>query len=902
VEDYTPTDADNDGDLDGAFATGTNRVGIRVTGPGAFTGDIRNDAGGGISIEGNDSAGILADTRLNGNLVVSGTVAVIGDRSVGVSATDVGGNVQVNGSIAVQGENTTGLSLGNVDGAVQVQGAVSATGYRSTSRLDDTGRARLDADDLKQGGAAIRITGNVAKGVILDARPADNSTTDTDEDDDGIEDALEGSAVVTSNGSAPAIDIGSAQATTIGAVGTGDNAYGLVIKGQVNALGVNDGVTATGIRIGQAGGGTTTVQGGINITGKVSAVAFGTDVAGAGGPATGILVNQSGVVPALRNSGVIEVGLGNGQHDARAVVDLSGTLSLVENTGAITAVVTPKSGQTAVAGQAVALDLRANTTGAVVRQTLATATSAPLIQGDVLLGSGADRIELLGGTLRGTMAFGAGADSLVIDGAATATGRLTDTDGLLSLDVRNGRLAVTNTETIQVSSLNLGEKGVLAVAIDPVAGTATRINVSGAATVASGAQFDLTMNSLLRQSQSYEIVRAGTLQIGTAGANLLGSPFLYSTTLRADQTARALYVDVRPKTAGELGLNRSGSQAYAAVFDSLDRDERVETAFLRQTTQEGFTDLYDQMLPDHSGAALMSAHAISGAISSAIGQPVARDEVGGTGIWAQEILFRIDRDRGDALGFKSEGFGLAAGMEAVGQVNAMGVNVSFVTTEYRDRGAAVGEQVAMNFAEGGVYWRVNAGGLKADVRAGVGYVKFDSDRRLSANTGLSLASEAKWSGWLADVHAGASYEVRAGWLYARPELSLDYLRLNQNGYDETGGGVGFDLSVDDRKGDLLTGEALLAIGARFGTDFVWSPELKVGWRQKLAGDPGTTTARFATGSDFTLDPEDVYSGGAVVRLGLKGGTKQVVYAIDAGGAFDKDYREYDLRAIVRFLF
>jgi outer membrane autotransporter protein len=908
TEDYQATDADNDGDLDGLFATGGNRIGIYVTGPAGFTGDIRNEGGGTISIEGVASAGIRADTRITGHLASAGTIAVSGDRSAGIRATDVGGNVVVTGSVAVQGEDTTAVSLGNVGGTVQIQGSVTSTGYRGTSRLDDVSRAKLDADDLKQGGPALAITGNVGRGVILDTRPADASTTDTDEDDDGIEDALEGTSVVTSTGSAPAIDIGSTIATTLGVVGTGDNAYGLVIKGTATALGVNDGVPATAIRIGlengrALGNGLTTVQGGIHVaaSGKVSAVAYGTDVVGGGGPATAVLINSSGVVPALRNAGTIEAGLGNGQHDSRAVVDLSGTLSLVENTGAITSAVTPKAGQTAVAGQAIALDLRANTTGAVVRQTLATATSVPVIQGDVLLGSGADRIELLGGRLTGAMAFGAGADSFVIDGGGSATGRLTDTDGVLALDVRDGRLSLTNSAPIQVSSLNLGAKGVLAVSIDPAAGTATRLNVSGAATVASGAQFDLTLNSLLRQSRSYEIVRAGTLQIGTAGANLLGAPFLYATTLRTDTAANALYVDLRPKTAAEIGLNRSGGQAYAAVFDALDKDDKVETAFLSQKTQAGFLGLYDQMLPDHSGAALMSAHAISGAISSAISQPVARDEIGGTGVWAQEILFRIDRDRGDALGFKSKGFGLAAGMEAVGQVNAVGINASFVTTEYRDRGAATGEQVAMNFFEGGVYWRLNAAGFKADARAGAGYVSFESDRKLST-PGLSLANQADWSGWLADAHAGASYEVRAGWLYARPEVSVDYLRLSEKSYDETGGGAGFDLSVDDRKGDLLTGEALLAIGARFGTDFYWQPELKVGWRQKLAGDPGTTTARFAGGSEFTLDPEDVYSGGLIARLGLKGGTKQVVYAIDAGGAFDDDYREYDLRAIVRFLF
>ncbi|HEY8614924.1 autotransporter outer membrane beta-barrel domain-containing protein [Phenylobacterium sp.] len=900
LEDYTATDTDSDGDLDGPFAQGSNRIGIRVTGPGAFTGDIRNESAGSINVEGNDSAGIRLDTRLNGSLVNAGAVTVTGDRGAGISATDVSGNVQVNGTVQVRGENSVGVSLGDVGGAVRIQGAVSATGYRYTDRLADAARGKLDADDLKQGGPAVRIAGNVAGGVLLDVRPADNDANDTDEDDDGIADASEGSGAITSIGSAPALDVGAAgRATTLGVVGTGTSAYGLVLKGEVAALGQIDGVSATALRIGQAGSGTTTVQGGVNVMGgRIAATAYGLDNAAQGGPATAIFIGGPGVVPALRNSGTIEAVLANGAQDARAVVDLSGTLALVENTGAIRAAVTPRSGSSNV-GQAVALDLRANTSGATVRQTKATSTATPSIVGDVLFGSGADRLEIQGGTLTGAMAFGAGADTLVVDAGGAVTGRLTDTDGRLNVNVGEGRLAVTNSEVIQLSGLSLGAKSVLAVTINGETGAATRFNVSGPTTIASGAQFDLNLSSLQRGSKSYEIIRSGGLQAGSTGASLVGAPFLYTAAVRND--ASSVYVDIRPKTATELGLNRSAAQAYSAVFENLDRDGKLETAFLSQKTQAGFQSLYNQMLPDHSGGALLSAQAISSAVSSAIAHPHAAQGAGGNGIWAQEILFQIDRDAEDALGFESEGFGLAAGYELVGQNQAVGLTASFVSADFNDQAASAGEKVAMNFFGGGAYWRVQAGGFQANVRGGLGYVSFDSARVLTT-TDLNLRAEADWNGWLAEAHAGVAYEARLGWFYARPELSADYVRLSEDGYTEEGGGAGFDLDVEDRKGDLLTGQALLALGARFGDEVWWAPEVKVGWRAKLAGDPGKTTARFGSGAAFTLDPEDVFSGGAVARVGVRGGANQVLYAIEGGGVFDDSYKEYDLRAVVRFLF
>lgn len=337
----------------------------------------------------------------------------------------------------------------------------------------------------------MRITGNVGKGILLDRPPADNSTTDTDEDKDGVADASEGTATIASYGVAPAIEIGGATATTIGLVGTGDLAFGFVNKGSVTGNGVNDGVAGTGLRIGQAGGGVVTVQGGLNNF-------AGATIVGRAylAQSTGVMLNANSVVPVLRNAGSIGAEQNGGQHDARAIVDLSGTLGLIENSGIIRAVVNPATGVTQT-GKTIAIDLSANTAGATVRQAKVNTADAPAIGGDLLFGSGNDRLELLAGTFAGTMSFGAGADSLVLDGGATAAGRISDSDGRLGIDVRDGRLAMANTETLTITSLNLGAKGVLAVSVDPTVSN-TRLNVTGAATVDSGAQVDVTLTSLSR--------------------------------------------------------------------------------------------------------------------------------------------------------------------------------------------------------------------------------------------------------------------------------------------------------------------------------------------------------------------------------------------------------------------
>lgn len=964
VEDYSPADDDKDGDLDGVFAKGGGRYGLRLTGPGAFTGDVLNAVGGSIAVEGNDSAGISLESAVVGNVRSGGVVSVTGDRSVGIRAGGVSGELAVTGAVTVTGAGSVGVSAGDVGGRITLQSAVTATGYRYTQRPATDVRGKLDADDLLQGGSAVRISGSVGGGILLDRPPADASTTDDDEDDDGVKDAEEATAVLSVFGAAPALDLGGAGATRIGAVGTGANAYGLLIKGQVLAAGVYDGVTATGVRIGQSGGGATVIDGGVRLDGgRIEAGAFEADAAalllnaGASAPvldnggriaaqttaetvrsATAVLVGTGAALPLLRNTGEISALVAGEKGDATAVLDRSGTLARIENSGVIRAGLqatddaddkddgNSDAADEAISGRAIAVDLRANTAGAVLVQTgrddgddggdkLADPDAdgdgvddadEPLIFGDVLLGSGADRVELRNGQLAGRLDFGAGEDALLIDGGASLSGALSDSDGRLSVDLRKGSLQLLNTDTVRLSSLTVAADGALTVTVDPKANKIGALQVAGAATLVSGAQIDLRLTSLLKAPASYVVIDAASLQAGSLDTALDGAPYLYATTLRADAAAGDVVVDMRRRTAAELQLNRSETQAFDVVSASLDLDPRIEAAILGARTREDLVGLYDQLLPDHSGGSLMSAAAISAAISSAVVEgPLGRTGPGATGVWAQEIFFDIEQDRQAALGYEAQGFGFAAGVEEVAASgSALGLSVSYVSAEYNDSGAALEDEVVMRFGEVGLYGRLVRGGLRLAARAGVGYVGFESERKVVAQgAGLNLTSAGDWSGWLADAHLGASYEQAYGWLYARPELSLDYVRLQESDYQESGGGDGLDLAVDSRTGDLMTGVAALAIGARFGQGMQWGPEVKVGWRQRLAGDVGETTARFVRGGgSFTLNGEAPVEGAAIARLALKGQGDRTSVSIEGGAEANSDYRQYDVRAVLKLNF
>ncbi len=543
-ETYAPTDTDKDGDLDGPFAQGARRSGIRTAG--RFTGNISN--AGEINVEGNDSAGIFLGGATTGNVTHDGKTTVTGDRSIGVRLEAVSGSVTLGGAITASGQGGIGARLdGDVGGALTVQGLIGATGYRFTT--PPAGASKLDADDLLQGGPALIVAGNVGGGIVLG-----NATGKV--------------ADVVSFGGAPAFQIGAAGRTvTIGAVAGKTPAAGLVIDGKVTADGVYSGVASNALAIGGLGG-AVTIAGGVAVGGSVQAGASGSNAtairfgagattpelrvtglvnAAANGGATqaiAVSIEAGASLPAIRNSGTIRAGAGSA---ATAILDRSGTLLLLENSGAIVA-----SGASAPSGN-VAIDLSATTAGIVVRQVAgASGAAAPSITGAIRLGGGDDLLDLgagtvvgdvtfgagsnrllmagasgyagtatfgegadtlsIGGTSKfaGTADFGGGADRLTITGTCVFAGRLLNAGGTaVSVAAGGGTFAPTGATTI--ASLDLGAKSVLSVGLDRANPAANVIQVAGATTIGTDAKLALRVTGGSDVAGRYVVLTSGTL-------------------------------------------------------------------------------------------------------------------------------------------------------------------------------------------------------------------------------------------------------------------------------------------------------------------------------------------------------------------------------------------------------
>jgi len=338
IEDYEREDEDDDEDLDGAYAIGSNRTALLLQSGGVHTGNITLQPDAVFTVEGNDSYGLRLQSALDGTLAIDGTVSVLGDNAHAIHAEqDISGDVLVSGGVSAMGENAQAMTLdGDIGGALTFESLVSSTGFANTSITnyvaprdideDTPGVAdRIDAEDLLDNQGAVTVRGSVVNGILINGNVDDFISEEDEEDEtkDTIEDFDENrtSGTISSIGSGTALwiyaedrdlDIGPVVETVrdtldddddddfTETLATFDYTQGFINRGTINADGLNIGFDASALRIEGAADGSTQVNiaSGMLISGTIQATAYDADAIAA---AFGIGAN----IGALANSGLI---------------------------------------------------------------------------------------------------------------------------------------------------------------------------------------------------------------------------------------------------------------------------------------------------------------------------------------------------------------------------------------------------------------------------------------------------------------------------------------------------------------------------------------------------------------------------------------------------------------------
>jgi len=571
-------------------------------------------------------------------------------------------------------------------------------------------------------------------------------------------------------------------------------------------------------------------------------------------------------------------------------------------------------------------------------------TNTPTILGSVYFGNGGSTLTVNGGTLIGTVIdLGAGVNTVTVNGplattlngvvvsGASATGPITE-DGVpiagtsvigyiesggthnLTMNVISGLLSDTNPYTIAANSINVGANGTLLVAADPAKNTNTLFVTTGASTFATGAQVGLNLLSVqYQQVAKYDIVETtgqGTITAGTFGSGTLNNaPWLYTATpsfVASDPNnggASEVQLTVTRRTPQQLGFNAAEGAALDAVLAAIPANNSIQQAVLAQTTEAGLKSVYDQLLPDQGQGIFDALDAAAQSISSLTGTaPDAGARVPGTSLWLQEVNERVNRTGVDSVGSFSQLLGLVAGWEHEGPAGgAIGMTLAYMNAQESDSDAAVGAEVIGSMVEGGLYYRRSAGAFTMSMRGAAGYAWFGDDRRFLTANAFDQAT-ANWGAVFFDGHFGASYEIGFGRYYARPEVSADYLRLDEGSHTDVGGGPGFDLFVADRDSTRFSGQAVMVLGTQWGRVSWLRAEISGGYREIFAGQVGDTTANFADGNPFTLPTDPDQGGWATIGFALKTGTPYSYVALEGNADLRAGEQRYDLRIAGRSLF
>jgi hypothetical protein len=161
---------------------------------------------------------------------------------------------------------------------------------------------------------------------------------------------------------------------------------------------------------------------------------------------------------------------------------------------------------------------------------------------------------------------------------------------------------------------------------------------------------------------------------------------------------------------------------------------------------------------------------------------------------------------------------------------------------------------------------------------------------------------ARWNGIEGHAFGSLAYEATMGRFYLRPEARFDYLHLSEGERKESGGGTAFDVTTASRASSALNAQAAVAFGASFGRDLWWRPEIRLGYREQVAGTIGSTVAHFSTGTPFTLASADTKDGAITLDMALRAGTPMSYVALEGGVAAAKKTKRYNLRLAGRMMF
>ncbi|HXJ02996.1 MAG TPA: autotransporter domain-containing protein [Micropepsaceae bacterium] len=849
---------------------GTGNFGVLVDGSSPFTGNITLTTGSSIVVTGANASGIAIKTPLNGGLLVGATTAATGVGSTGV------------------------LVLAPINGALDLTFGVSAVG---------TGAFTLDKIDPLSG-PAVAVGSNVSGGIVNDG-PATATT-------------IANSSTLVAVSNMPTLAIQPSIAGTNAAdivIGTNSSdtvnpTFSLINRGAVRST-VNDpGINTIGVGIGELGTATHTVTltGGIYNRGSIQAQAesdnsFATSAPSASATATALLIGNGATINAsnlstvaLFTEGAISASeTGNMPGTATAVlIQPGGTLASLNNTGSITSIVTTTDTTIASLTSYGVRDL-SGTLRTVTNSGTWNAEASPLANGaqttvaaDLSHTSAAETFTNSGSVV-GDILFGSGANQLTIEGAA-ASGSCTVAcvqgsvraagSGTINVQVSAGGTGGSfRTANAQLSSLTVGNAGVVEFAVNKNSTTTPFITTTGATTFSSGSKATVVPTSFLPASGSYTLIHAngGLTFADFTAATAQPIPFIFNGSIA--QQGNDLVLTLQRKTAAEIGLTGNAAAMYEPLATAALNDDQFGATLLSFSTAGDVKSALATVVPDIAGGVRALSIAMTDQATGVIGARERalvtapqnmRDEFR---FWGQEFYNNVSGDSTVvAPGYSGAGQGVAVGVEW-GSLSTVryGLGYTFFSSEETEAHPLDTKTNGdWNLVSAYAGWR--SGDFFVTPQANLGFGTFQSRRTIVAGS-LVRAATANWNSYLAAGGLTTGYVFDVGDFQIIPQVALDGLYLREGTYNETGAsGIGLSLKEQGQQ-SVRTFAGVVGQGAYSWNNGNLQPQLLVGWSHEFMDNPATIDGTFeaAPGSPFhlvgpTVEPNKIIGGASFAYI------------------------------------
>lgn len=905
------------------FDLATSNVGLELGGDLGLEGDIMITSDGSITVNGADSRGILIGAPMTGDLTSSGSILTLGNRAIGIDLdAPLTGDFLLDGEVTARNADTVGVRIGDtLDGAYIQRGLITVGASPTTDGNDD-----VPAEGAVAG---LLVESNITGGILLDGIGANN---DLDLDDDGTND-INSDSSITSVGGAPAVLIrnqeGSTNPLVIGEVG--DLGYGYIQRGNIATVGESNGIEATGLRIEGVLGAPTQVEGGLyfdngnttvrstdaNSTGidigayaeipelvnsgtvdvdtfTSSTLLNGDDddanndvtVIGDGGVATSVLIREQGSLTNINNSGAIVATSRGEGNNAYAILDLSGTLSRVTNSGTIGA-----AAEDADNASGFALDVRSNTSGFDL-------SNSGQIIGDIFLGTGDDTVTLTDGEIRGDIFFNTGADTLALSGEAVFTGSV-NFDGTLDLAVNGADLELGDTDTLHVTNADFANNSNLIFNVDLQNDEAGLFTIDNLLSASADVNLQPVFSNFTDTEQTFTLISAGSIAFADSEASLALSdtPYLFDLSLAIEEgeSNSLVTLNVRPKTAAELGVSVGKTALYDNILNSaIELDSQLETSLAGLIGLDAVDAALAALLPDVTNAsfnsALISERQFAQQLSNRLNDFTVDERFEG-GAWVREVTNIGDHSASDSyLDSDILSVGLTIGFDRPVSKNlVVGINGGFTLNGFSGIDETINSEFSSFAPFMSVYALGKAGGLYFGLQTSAQFVSLERERTLDFGAVERVVS-SNTNGWNLAATAEAGYDLKLGALHFRPFGRISAQRYSESGYTEEGGD-----SADFIVGSRSFNRTQAGFGASLGYDFKWKrpretkifrPEVFYSYAKTISGsDPDALEAIFVGGdTSFALEidqmSETVEQYGGSLNLFGDGTKARINYAYE----------------------